>query len=92
MVDKHGVRPDPDAVEAVSAWKAPKTATQLMSFLGFRDFMKRSADKAYPMQQLMCNKGKKLKRNERAQQAIENISQCYNARHAHREKHVRSRL
>ena len=32
LVDKHGVRPDPEAVEAALTWKAPKTDTQLMSF------------------------------------------------------------
>ena len=36
MVDKHGLRPDPDAVEAVITMKAPKMETQLMSFLGSR--------------------------------------------------------
>ena len=45
MVDRHGVRPDPKAVEAVSTWKALRTDTQLMSFLGFanyyREFIKR---------------------------------------------------
>ena len=35
MVDKHGIRPDPDAVEAVLTWKSPKTEHQLMSFFGF---------------------------------------------------------
>ena len=35
LVDKHGVRPDSEVVEAVLTWKAPKTDTQLMSFLGF---------------------------------------------------------
>ena len=25
MMDKHGIRPDPDAVEAVLTWKSPKT-------------------------------------------------------------------
>ena len=37
MVDKHGKRPDLglDAIEAVLTWKAPKTHTQLISFLGF---------------------------------------------------------
>ena len=63
LVDKHGVRPDPEAVEAVLTWKAPKTDTQLMSFLGFanyyREFIKGYADKIYPMQRLMRNKGKK---------------------------------
>ena len=60
---KHGIRPDPDAVEAVLSWKLPKTEHHLMSFLGFakhyRDFIKKGyADKVYPMQQLMRHKGK----------------------------------
>ena len=45
MEDRHGVRPDPEAVEAVLTWKAPRTDTQLMSFLGlanyYREFIKR---------------------------------------------------
>ena len=49
LVDRHGVRPDPETVEAVLTWKAPKTDTQLMSFLGFanyyREFIKGYADK-----------------------------------------------
>ena len=32
------MRPDPEAVEAVLTWKAPKTDTQLMSFLGFANY------------------------------------------------------
>ena len=59
LVDKHGVRPDPEAVEAVLTWKTPKTDTQLMSFLGFanyyREFIKGYADKIYSM--LMRMKG-----------------------------------
>ena len=35
MVDKHDIRPDTDAVEVVLTWKSPKTAHQLLSFLGF---------------------------------------------------------
>ena len=27
MVDRHGIRPDPDAVEAVLTWKSPKNGT-----------------------------------------------------------------
>ena len=38
MVDRHGMRPDPEAVEAVLTWKAPRTDAQLMSFLGFANF------------------------------------------------------
>ena len=37
MVDKHGIRPDPGAVEAVLTWKSPNTEHQLMSFLGFEN-------------------------------------------------------
>ena len=48
-----------------------------MSFLGFannyREFMKGYADKVYPMQKLMRNKGKKFEWNEGAQAAFENI-------------------
>ena len=77
MVDRHGVRPDPEAVEAVLTWKAPRTDTQLLSFLGFvnyyRELIKRYADKVYPMQKLMRNKGKKFEWNNEAQVAFENI-------------------
>ena len=77
MMDRHGVRPDPEAVEAVLTWKAPRTDTQLMSFLGFanycREFRKGYADTVYPMQKLMRNKGKKFEWNEEAQAAFENI-------------------
>ena len=38
MVDRHGVRSDPEALEAVLIWKAPRTDTQLMSFLAFANY------------------------------------------------------
>ena len=64
LVDEHGVRPDPEAVEAVLTWKAPKTDTQLMSFLGFanyyREFIRGYTDKIYHMQRLMRKKGKQF--------------------------------
>ena len=64
MVDKHDIRQDPDAVEAVMSWKSPKIEHHLISFLGFaiyyREFIKGYADKANPMQQLMRHKRKKL--------------------------------
>ena len=45
-----------------------------MSFLGFgeylREFIKGYADNAYPLQQLMRHKGKKFKRNEKAETAF----------------------
>ena len=62
MMNRDGVRPDPEAVEAVLTCKALRTDTQLMSFLGFanyyREFIKGYADKVYRMQKLMRNKGK----------------------------------
>ena len=77
MVDRHDVRPDPDAEEAVLTWNTLRTDTQLMSFLGFAnyylEFIKGYADKVYPMQQLMRNKEKKFEWNEKAQAAFENL-------------------
>ena len=77
MVNRHGIRPDPDAVEAVLTWKSPKTEHQLMSFLGFanyyREFIKGYADKVYPMQQLMGHKGKKFTWNNSAEESFQRI-------------------
>ena len=73
MADRHGVWPDPDAVEAMLTWKAPRTDTQLMSFLGFANYYRDFIDKVNPMQQLMRNKRKKFEKNERAQEAFENL-------------------
>ena len=76
-MDKHGIRPGPDAVEAVLTSKSPKTVHQLMSFLGFanyyRDFIKGYADKVYPMQQLMRHKGKKFTWNNAAEESFQRI-------------------
>ena len=70
MVDRHGVRLDPEAVEAVLTWKATRTDTQLISLLAFtnyyREFIKGYAHKVYLMQKLMRNKRKKFEWNEEA--------------------------
>ena len=77
MIDRRGVRPDPEAVEAVLTWKASRMDTQLMSFLEFanyyHEFIRGYADKVYAMQQLMCNKGKKFEWSKKTQSAFENI-------------------
>ena len=73
MVVRHGIRPDPDAVEAVLTWKSPKTEHQLMSFLNFWEFIKGYADKLYPMQQLMRHKGKKFTWNNAAEESFQRI-------------------
>ena len=99
MVDKHGIRPDPDSVEAVLTWKSAKTEHQLMSFLGFanyyREFIKCYADKMYPMQQLMRHKGKKFMWNNAAEESFQRIKKelCYAtmcARCADRKRDVRA--
>ncbi|XP_063713764.1 uncharacterized protein LOC134841659 [Symsagittifera roscoffensis] len=77
MVDRHGIRPDPDAVEAVLTWKWPRTKHQLMSFLGFanyyREFIEGYADNIYPMQQLMRHKGKKFTWSNAAEESFQRI-------------------
>ena len=77
MVDKHGIRSDPDAVEAKLTWKSPKTEHQLVSFLGFanyyREFIKGYADKVYPMQQLMRHKGKNFTWNNAVEESFQRI-------------------
>ena len=77
MVDRHDVRPDPEAGEAVLTWKALRTDTQLMSFMGtanyYNELIKGYADKVYPIQKLMRNKEKKFEWNEKAQAAFENM-------------------
>ena len=47
LVDKHGIKRDPEAVEAVLTWKARKIDTQLI------EFIKGYAGKIYPKQRLM---------------------------------------
>ena len=77
LVDKHGFKPDSEAVEAVLTWKAPKTDMQLRSFLGFankyREFIKGYADKIYPMQQLMRIEVKKFSWTDEAQVFFDNV-------------------
>ena len=64
MVDKHGIRTDPNAVEAALTWKSPKAEHQLMSFF---------PNKVYPMQQLMRHKGKKFTWNNAAEESFQRI-------------------
>ena len=99
IVDRHGVRPDPEAIEAVLTWKAPRTDTQIMSFLRFanyyRDFLKGYADKVYPLQKLMRKKKKEVRVKHRSLGCLREYKagtvRGASARHAQREGHVRSR-
>ena len=55
LVDQHGVRPDPEEVEAVLIWKAPKTDTQLMSFLGFPNYYREFIKGYAPIRYAPCS-------------------------------------
>ena len=69
-----------------------------MSFLGFadyyREFIKEYADKVYPMQKLMRNKGKEVRMERRSSSHLREHKagtvRSVSARHAYREGHVYS--
>ena len=50
MVDRHGIRPDPDAVEAVLTWKSPKNGTPIDELPGFCKLLQR-------IHQRLCRQG-----------------------------------
>ena len=76
-MDRRVIRPDRETVEAVLTCKASRMDPQLMTFMGFanyyRELIKGYAQKVYPMQKPMCNKGKKIELNEEAQATFDNI-------------------
>ena len=57
LIDKQGLRPNPAKVEAVTRFEAPKTVSQLRTFLGmtgqFRRFIRDYATVARPLQELI---------------------------------------
>ena len=61
IIDKEGCRPDPESVEVLRTWKAPKDLRTLRSFLGFanyyREFIKDYATRIQPLQILVRKKG-----------------------------------
>ena len=76
-MDKHGLRPDPDAAKAALTRKNPQNRHTADALLKIHKILSRVlkgyADKVYPMRQLMRNEGKKFERMEKAQEALENI-------------------
>ena len=63
VLDKTGIRPDPQKLEAVREWESPKTVAQPRSFTAFcnyyRKFMKNFAEVAKPLYRL-TSKGVKF--------------------------------
>ncbi len=57
IVDKEGVRPDPDSVETIMQWTRPRNKRELQSFLGFanyyREFIKGRSELIEPMNRLI---------------------------------------
>lgn len=41
VVSRHGIRPDPEKLKALTAYEAPTTAKELKSFLGFASYFRR---------------------------------------------------
>ena len=98
MVDRYGIRSDPDAVEAVLTWKLPKTEHQLMSFLGFanyyREFIKGYADKVLSDATVNETQGQEVHVEQRSRRFIpenkERVVRGTGTRDANRERDVRA--
>ena len=67
LISAEGVRPDPDKIEKVKDWSAPRNPKELRSFLGFagyyRKFVENYSGIARPLNSLLpptCKKGDKV--------------------------------
>ena len=91
MVDRHGIRPDPDAVEAVLTWKSPKTEHQLMSFLRIHQRLRRQG---IPDATVNETQGQEVHVEQRSRRIIpenkERVVRGTSARDANRERDVRA--
>ena len=74
IVDKEGVRRDPETVETVMQWRRPRNKRELQSFLGFanyyREFIKNHSELVEPMSRLV-KKNLDFEWNEEAQKAFD---------------------
>lgn len=76
IISTRGVEADPAKVEAVRQWPAPKSQTEVKSFVGlasyYRRFVKGFAEIARPLHQL-TEKGRRFKWTEECQSAFEQL-------------------
>nr|ABA97610.1 retrotransposon protein, putative, Ty3-gypsy subclass [Oryza sativa Japonica Group] len=78
VISAGGVAVDPTKVEAVTEWKAPKSVTEIQSFLGlagyYRRFIEGFSKIARPMTQLL-KKEKKFVWSEQCQESFEQLKE-----------------
>ena len=76
VISREGVSVDPQKISAITAWEAPKTVTEIRSFLGLAGYYRRFVDKfltlAAPMTQLL-HKGAKFEWTPERQKCFEEI-------------------
>ena len=74
MVDRLGVRPDPEAVKALLKWKAPRTDTQLLSFQGVCQLLawvhKRIRGQGVPHAETDSQQGKEVRMERRSSSCL----------------------
>ncbi len=74
VIDKEGVRPDPESVETVMQWRRPRNKRELQSLLGFanyyREFIRGHSELVEPMNRLV-KKNLDFQWTEEAEQAFE---------------------
>ena len=75
VIDKDGIRPNPQKLDAVRSWERPKTVTQVRSFTAFcnyyRKFVKNFAEVAKPLYALTTSKAVKFTWNEEHEEAFQ---------------------
>lgn len=77
MVDKYGLRTDPEKVECIANYEKPRTMKELRRFMGmtsyYRKFIQNFAGIAAPLHELTKSKARILKWNQKAEMAFSKL-------------------
>lgn len=77
IVDKHGLRTDPEKIECIANYQLPRTLKELRRFVGMATYYSRFIDKfaymAAPLHELKKDKTRKLKWNDTAIRSFEQL-------------------